>query len=1040
MIEKIIRFSVNNRMMALAGTLVLAIAGWFAYIGLPIDAVPDITNVQVQVNTPATGKSPELVEKTITFPVENSLRALPGTEEVRSISRFGLSQVTVVFKEGTDLYRARQLVSERLQSTELEEGIVPQLGPIATGLGEIFHYALDTKTIAKNRDARLKQLMELRTIQEWQVKPRLLTVPGVTEINTVGGYPEQFYVLPDPKKMARFGISFSEILTALKENSTVTGGGYITQTAEQLLVQADGRYRTLDDIRKVPVKMLQNFQTVTVNDIARVRPDRELRTGAALHRGKETVLGTVIMLLGENSKAVAHDVSKKIDEIQKTLPKHITITPLYDRSELVEKTLGTVEKNLITGALLVIIILFLLAGNSRAAVITAITIPLSLLVTFILMRLTGIPGSLMSMGALDFGIIIDGAVIVVDACVREIQMRSGELKRDLTRREVEESVISATLGMRRAAGFGQLIIIVVFLPVFALTGIEGKMFTPMAATFCFAIAAAYFFSFTAIPAMAAQFLSGRRKKESSIIMKPVENFYLRIPLMAVRHSKKILITAFLIIIMGVGFFLNLGGEFIPRLNEGSMAIQAMRPVTISPEQAVRLQSITEKKILQFPEVRTVFSRLGTAEISTDPAGINHGDTIITLKPESQWPEINGKRRSNDDLARDMANKLTREIPGQRIMVSQPIELRFNELLEGIKSDIAVKIYGEDMEKLQVISNRIVELLEKIPGSGDVEADIRGKVPLMQIVPKMNVINRYGISKKTILDTVEIAVGGAHGASIYIDEKPFPVMVRLPDSSRKTIHVLKQIPVGVAEGFTVPLQEVAEIRIVDQFSYILRESSKRRSAVMINLRGRDTESYVDEARKLIEKELKLPEGYYLSWGGDFKNLKQARKRLFLIAPLSLLLIFIMVYSAFHSVSQTLLIFSGTAFAIAGGIFSLVIMGLPFSISAGIGFIALSGIAVLNGMVLINQLNRSREEGLSGIELITSGTLLRLRPVLMTALTDILGFLPMMIASGIGAEVQKPLATVVVGGIMTSTILTLVVLPVLYHKLYEEKIAS
>lgn len=1035
MIEKIIRFSVTNKIITLTATAAIAALGWFAYLGLPIDAVPDITNIQIQVNTPAPGKSPELVEKTITFPIENALRALPRTEEVRSISRFGLSQVTVVFKEGTDLYRSRQLAAERLQSVELEEGITPSLGPIATGLGEIYHYTIEAKKPASDPEQRTKQLMELRTIQEWEIKPRLLTIPGVTEINTIGGYPRQFYIMPDPAKMSVYGINFSEILTALKENSRVTGGGYISQTAEQLMVQADGRYRNLQDIRQVPVKMLQNFQTITIGDLGTVKPGKELRTGAALHRGEETVIGTVIMLLGENSKTVARNVNLKIKKINKQFPSHVTITPLYDRSELVEKTLGTVERNLVSGALLVIIILFLLAGNSRAAIITAITIPLSLLVTFIMMRATGIPGSLMSMGALDFGIIIDGAVIVMDACVREIQFLTEKLKRDLTRREVSEAVITASTGIRRAAGFGQLIIIVVFLPVFALTGIEGKMFTPMAATFCFAIAAAYIFSFTTVPALAAWFLSGSYKTTGFLIMKPLERLYEKVPAAAVKWRKSILSGALVIIALAFGLFLNLGGEFIPRLNEGSLAIQAMRPVTISPEQSVRLQKITEKIIIQFPEVRTVFSRLGTAEISTDPAGINHADMIITLKPEDQWPEIEGSQRSRDQLAEAIQTRLQKEVPGQRLMMSQPIELRFNELLEGIKSDIAVKVYGDDLHQLQKISGTIVELLEKIPGSGDVEADIRGEIPLLQIIPNMKVINSYGISKKAVLDTVEIAVGGAEGAVIYIDEKPFPVMVRLPDHSRKTIDTLKQIPVGVAEGLTLPLSAVATVKIIDQPSFIVRESSKRRSAVMINLRGRDTESYVNEAQKIIDSKLKLPEGYYLEWGGDFKNLREARKRLFLIAPLSLILIFIMVYSAFRSIRQTMLIFSGTAFALAGGVFSLYLMGLPFSISAGIGFIALSGIAVLNGMVLINQLNRSRDEGLRGIDLITRGTRLRLRPVLMTALTDILGFLPMIIATGIGAEVQKPLATVVVGGILTATILTLVVLPVLYYMQLE-----
>jgi len=1036
MINKIIQKSVENSAYVFALTLIMVFLGWFSYKNLPIDAVPDITNVQVQINTPVPALSPETVEANITYPIENSMNSVPGAMKVRSITRFGLSQVTVIFEEGTDLYRARQLVSEQLQSIELTEDVQPRLGPISSGLGEIFHYTIDAKKTAENKDERLKQLMRMRTIQEWDIKPRLLSVKGVTEVNTIGGYPEQYYVIPDFNIMSQYGLNFEDIVNALKKNNFNTGGGFIQQTAEQLLVQGSGLYRNLDDIRKVPVKMMENLETVTLGQIASVKPDRELRTGAALYNGKEAIVGTVFMLLGENSRTVSIRIADRIEEIKKGLPDWVELKVLYNRSDLVNSTIDTVQKNLLYGAILVIIILFLLVGNVRAALITAVTIPLSLMGTFIFMKLNGVTGSLMSLGALDFGIIIDGAVIVMDNCARGVSDRAASLGRSLTRSEIRETVTESTIEIRKAAGFGQIIILVVFLPIFALAGVEGKMFRPMAISFCFALLSAFILSFTTIPALAGVILNGKASEKKTMLMRILERIYSPI-LEAVLKFKAVVISAALLLIIAAwALFSGMGGEFIPRLDEGSIAMQLIRPVNINIDRSIELESLSEKVIMEFEEVETVFSRIGTAEISVDPMGVNISDTFIMLKPKKNWPKIDGKRRTKDELANAMSDRLQASIPGQRILLTQPIEMRFNEVLEGVRSDISLKIYGDDLEKLESMSREVAELLQTIPGVGEVEAEMRGKSPLLNIVPNMTAINKLGASKETVLNTVKIAIGGENSGYLYRGMKKYPIIVRLPERVRGDINELKKIPVGISENFTLPLSSLAKLEVTDRYSVISRESSKRRAAVLINLKGRDTQSFVEEAKKLIDEKLKRQPGYYIEWGGNFKNLEKAKERLRLLTPIAMLLIFFMIYSAFNNPWQTLIIFSGVPFALVGGVFNLTIMGLPFSISAGVGFIALSGIAVLNGVVLISCMNQLKADGESGSSLVRKGAMLRLRPVMMTALTDILGFLPMMLATGVGAEVQKPLAAVVVGGVITSTLLTLVMIPILYHK-FEDK---
>lgn len=1033
MLNNIIRFSVYNRGLILFLTVMLVVAGVYSFQNLPIDAVPDITNNQVQINTVIDGLAPEEIERTVTFPVESSMRGIGGVDQVRSITRFGLSQVTVIFKESMDIYRARQLVNERLQrvANDLPSGARPELGPISTGLGEIYQFVLDFKE-KKSGDARVKQLMEVKAIQDWFLKPRLLTVEGVAEINTSGGFEKQYHIQPDPKKMAAIGVHFEEIREALDLVNKNVGGGYVEQTAEQFLIQGVGLLKDAKSIERVPVKTLQSFQVVTIGDIATVTLGKELRTGSATFDGEEVVLGTVMMLLGENSRTVSTRVHEKIEEIRKTLPQGVEITTVYNRSDLVNATLGTVEHNLLMGAILVTVILLIFLGNMRAALITAITIPLSLLATFLLMKPLGISGNLMSLGALDFGIIVDGTVIVLDNCVRFIQQRASNLGRKLTRDEVKEAVYEATVEIRTAAGFGEIIVVMVFLPVFALTGVEGKMFQPMAASFILAVLAALVLSFTTAPALAGLFLSGKAAEKEPRLMTFFRNAYVPFFEMAFKHKTITFIGALLSIVLGVGLFMTRGAEFLPQLSEGSFAFHMIRPVNTSLTQSVEFQKKADKVVETFPEVDHVFSRIGTSEVATDPMGVNVSDTYIMLKPRDKWPEVDGKKRTYEQLTALMVGKLEKELPGQNYLASQPIQMRFNELLEGTRADVAVKVFGPDLEKLVEFAKKTQEIVSTVKGAGDVEVDLAGTSPVLRIEPIEANLKAYNGSMKDVLDSVSIALGGQEVGFLYEQERKFPIVVRLADDLRSDLEMVRELPVGIGSNVIVPLNKLATVSFKETYGSINRENSNRRTAVLINLRGRDTESFVLEAQKKVEAELKLPEGYYLEWGGNFKNLEQARSRLLILAPIALALVLMMVYAAFGSVAQTLLIFGCVPMALVGGVIGLMINGLPFSISAGIGFIALSGIAVLNGVVLVNFFNQLKAEGKTGKDLVLSGTLVRLRPVLMTALVAIFGFIPMMISTGIGAEVQRPLASVVIGGIISSTILTLIVLPVLFSK--------
>ncbi len=1030
MISKIIEFSINNRMFIFLGTIVLLAVGVKSFQELPIDAVPDITNTQVQINTPVSGLVPEEIERMVTFPTESSMNGIPGVENIRSISRYGISQVTVIFKEGFDIYRARQLVSEKLQIIELPEGIVPEMGPISTGLGEIFHYSIEAKVSEKDSNKRLIQLMELRSLQDWFLKPRLLTVEGVTEVNTIGGYEKQYFIQPDIKTMAKYGIHFDDIEKAIEETNLNVGGGYIQQTGEQLLVRGAGLLKTINDIERIVIKRLSNFQSIRVSDIAVVKLDKEIRTGAATLNGNETIIGTAFMLLGANSRSVSIAIDKKLDQIKTDLPDWVTLKVLYNRSNMVNATLGTVTHNLFMGAGLVILFLLLLVGNVRAALITSIIIPITLLITFILMKFNNISGNLMSLGALDFGIIVDGAVIVIENCVHKIQLRGRELGRGLTRDEIKNTVKDATIEIRKAAGFGELIVMVVFIPLFALSGVEGRMFQPMATTFIMALGAALFLSFTIVPALAATFLSGKIKEKKPILMRLAETAFLPTLSIALKYKKIVLGIGLTSILAGVFLFSKMGAEFIPQLDEGDLSIQFIRPAAISIDNSILLQRKSEQVIKSFPQVENVFARTGSAEVATDPMGVNISDSYIMLYPREKWPS-NSKISSKKELKDSIRKELEETVPAQVLMFSQPVELRFNELLEGTRADVSVKIYGDDLDRLVDYSKKVGNIISSIKGSGEVETEFKGKSPLLQYTPNLDELSALGLTSRPVLDTIKTAIGGREVGHIFDGVRKFPIVVRLSEDQRKDFVTIKNLPVGVSEGYTVPISKVSSINYVETFSSIARENSQRRVAILVNPESRDIETFVNEAINKVKNEVTLPEGYFLEWGGSFKNLQSAKERLTLLVPMALLIILAMLYAAFKNFAQVILIFLCAPMALIGGVISLNLFGLPFSISAGVGFIALSGISILNGVVLVTYFNQLIDQGIAPDEVVKRGAMTRLRPVLMTALTDIFGFLPMMFSVGLGAEVQKPLATVVVGGILSATLLTLIVLPSLYR---------
>ncbi|RQR37635.1 CusA/CzcA family heavy metal efflux RND transporter [Burkholderia sp. Bp9143] len=1040
MFERLIRFAIAHRWLVMLAIAAVAALGVFSYQKLPIDAVPDITNVQVQINTAAPGYSPLEAEQRITYPVETVMAGLPGLEQTRSISRYGLSQVTVIFKDGTDIYFARQLVNERIQEAKdkLPAGIAPAMGPTSTGLGEIYLWTVEADAAARKPDGTRYTAADLRELQDWVVRPQLRNVRGVTEVNSIGGYVKEYRVAPNPAKLMSYGLTLADVVRALERNNDNVGAGYIEKRGEQYLVRVPGQARTVDDIANI---VLTNVGGVPVRmkEVGQVDIGRELRTGAATSNGEEVVLGTVFMLMGENSRSVAKAVAAKMEDVNRTLPAGVKAIPVYDRTVLVEKAVATVKKNLLEGAILVIAVLFLFLGNIRAALITALVIPLSMLMTFTGMVNAKVSANLMSLGALDFGIIVDGAVVIVENCVRRLAHAQAVAGRPLTRDERFAEVFGASQEARRALIFGQLIIMVVYLPIFALTGVEGKMFHPMAVTVVMALAAAMVLTVTFIPAAVALFIGERVEEKENRLMGWARRAYEPVLAAFMTRPTRVMLGAGAIVLATLGLATRLGSEFIPSLNEGDLAVAALRIPGTSLSQSVEMQKAIEKTLkARFPEIERVFARTGTAEIAADPMPPNLSDGYIMLKPADQWPDPNKPR---DQLVREIEEALA-ELPGNAYEFSQPIQLRFNELISGVRSDVAVKIFGDDMAVLNQTGEQIAAALQKVPGASEVKVEQTTGLPVLTVNLDRDKLARYGVTVADLQDTVAAAVGGQKAGTLFQGDRRFDIVVRLPDELRSDIEAIKRLPIALpapaagasaplAQAPYVPLAELATIEVAPGPNQISREDGKRRVVVSANVRGRDVGSFVADAREQLRQDVRVPAGYWVSWGGQFEQLQSASERLKLVVPLALFMVFVLLFVMFNNVKDGLLVFTGIPFALSGGVVSLWLRGIPLSITAAVGFIALSGVAVLNGLVMISFIRNLRDEGMPLDTAVREGALTRLRPVLMTALVASLGFLPMAFATGTGAEVQRPLATVVIGGILSSTALTLLVLPVLYR---------
>lgn len=1039
MFERIIRLAIEHRWLVLLAVLGMVGLGVYNYQRLPIDAVPDITNVQVQINTSASGYSPLEVEQRITYPVEIVMAGLPNLEQTRSISRYGLSQVTVIFKDGTDVYFARQLVNQRIQEAKekLPSGISPAMGPISTGLGEIYLWTVEAEDGARKSNGSPYTPTDLREIQDWVIKPQLRNVPGVTEINSIGGFAKEYQVAPSPEKLASYGLILQDVVTAIDRNNNNVGAGYIEKRGEQYLIRAPGQVRSIDDIKNVILGNVQGVP-IRIRDVADVGVGRELRTGAATDNGREVVLGTVFMLIGENSRTVSRAVAVKMAEINRGLPDGVKAVTVYDRTVLVDKAIKTVKKNLLEGAVLVIAILFLFLGNIRAAIITAMVIPLSMLFTFTGMVTYHVSANLMSLGALDFGIIIDGAVVIVENCVRRLAHAQEHHGRPLTRSERFHEVFAASKEARRALLFGQLIIMIVYLPIFALTGVEGKMFHPMAFTVVTALVGAMILSVTFIPAAVALFIGSRVAEEENILMRTAKRWYEPLLSKIMGNAPVVLTFTVIMVVLSGLIATRMGSEFVPSLNEGDYAIQALRIPGTSLSQSVAMQVQLEKRLkAEFPEIDRIFARTGTAEIASDPMPPNISDGYIMLKPEAEWPK---PKKTRDELLAAIQASASK-MPGNTYEFSQPIQLRFNELISGVRSDVAIKIFGDDMAVMNETAGQISSILEKIPGASEVKIEQTTGLPMLTVNIDREKAARYGLNIGDIQDTIATAVGGRDAGLMFEGDRRFDIVVRLPDTLRSDLESLKRLPIALPRGSTgggtrdartsyIPLAEVAALEIAPGPNQVSRENGKRRIVVSANVRGRDIGSFVAEAQSRLS-EVRIPTGYWTAWGGTFEQLESASQRLKIVVPVALLLVFTLLFAMFGNVKDGLLVFTGIPFALTGGVVALWLRGIPLSISAGIGFIALSGVAVLNGLVMISFIRNLREEGRSLNEAIHEGALTRLRPVLMTALVASLGFVPMAIATGTGAEVQRPLATVVIGGILSSTALTLLVLPLLYR---------
>lgn len=1039
MIESILRAAITRRWLVLAAVLALIILGLWNYQRLPIDAVPDITNVQVQINTEASGYSPLETEQRITYPVETALAGLPKLAYTRSISRYGLSQVTVVFDEGTDIYFARNLINERLGQIKsaLPDEIEPVMGPIATGLGEIFMYTVEIDDPEKfdasalSDSAGLSNESYLRELQDWVIRPQLMQVKGVVEINAIGGYTRQYHITPEPIKLLQWGLTMEDLVVALKNNNDNRGAGYLERSGQQLLVRTPGQLTSITDIENLIVSNPKGV-AVRIGDLAQVAIGKELRTGAATQNGRETVLGTALMLKGENSRTVARALAIKLEDINRSLPEGVRAVAVYDRTQLVDKTISTVQKNLLEGALLVIAILFLLLGNMRAALITAAVIPITMLMTITGMVEAGVSANLMSLGALDFGLIVDGAVIIVENCIR----RLGEAQRNgnLELKERLQLAYEATSEVIRPSLFGVGIITLVYLPIFTLTGVEGKMFHPMAITVVIALTAALILSLTFVPATIALIMNGKIAEHENRFIQIAKKLYQPLLVGAFKQRSLVLGGSVVLVIFSIWLSTRLGSEFIPQLDEGDIALHALRIPGTGLDQAVAMQTLLEAGIKQFPEVDKVFAKIGTADIATDPMPPSVADNYVIFKPRSEWPN---PKREKADLVKAIETAV-RELPGNNYEFTQPIQMRFNELISGVRSDLGIKVIGDDLDQLQTSAAEILEVLEQIPGAADARMEQVTGLPVLTVTPKRDQLAAYGLSVNELQDLVATAIAGESAGLIYEGDRRFELVVRLPEKLRNDLSALERLPVPIkTEPGFVPLNEIATIELAPAPNQVSRENGKRLVIVTANVRGRDLGSFVNEVQTRIASDVKLPAGYWLDYGGTFEQLESASKRLAIVVPLTLLMVIALLVMAFGSIKEALIIFTGVPLALTGGVLALWLRDMPMSMSAGVGFIALSGIAVLNGLVMLAFIRQLYLEHGDLMEAIIQGALTRLRPVLMTALVASLGFVPMAFNVGIGAEVQRPLATVVIGGIISSTLLTLLVLPVLYGLVHGNK---
>jgi cobalt-zinc-cadmium resistance protein CzcA len=1043
MIEKLIDFSIRHRWFVLIAVAGLGALGVYNFQRLPIDAVPDITNVQVQINSETPGYSPLESEQRVTFPIETAMAGIPNVEYTRSLSRYGLSQVTVVFADGTDIYWARQQVAERIQQAkeQLPPEIEVQMGPISTGLGEIYMWTVDATPGAKKPDGSDYTATDLREIQDWVIKPQLRNVPGVVEVNSIGGFEKQYHVTPDPRKLVAYGLSFHDVMEALAKNNASVGAGYIERNGEQYLIRAPGQVGDMADIRGIVVATRKGLP-VHIGDIAEVKIGHELRSGAGLHNGHECVLGTTFMLMGENSRTISHRVHERMAEITRTLPQGVIANTVYNRTDLVDATIATVRNNLLEGAVLVIVVLLALLGNVRSALIAAAVIPLSMLFTITGMVTTKVSANLMSLGALDFGLIVDGAVIIVENCMRRLGAEQHTAGRVLKPNERFGVVFSATKEVITPSIFGGFIIMVVYLPILTLTGVEGKMFVPMAFTVLLALTGAMILALTFVPASVAIFLNREVNEKENRVIGFVRRVYTPLLARSLRARSAVGVGAVILVLLSLLVASQMGREFIPSLDEGDVLVQPVRITGTSVTQSAEMSAVMEKRLLKIPEVKEIFTRIGTAEIAADPMPPNTGDCYVMLKPRSEWPD---PRKTKAEVVADIT-AAAEEVPGSNYEITQPIQMRFNELISGVRSDIGVKIFGDDMEVLRKSGDVVAKVLARVAGNDAIRVEQVTGLPMLTVQFKRTAMARYGLTVAEVQEVIQAAIGGKQTGVLFEGDRRFPIVLRLPENLRTDIDALRRLPIALPRGehadeavqnvsldrpAFIPLAEVADLTEQPGPNQISRENGKRRVVVTCNIRGRDISSFVAEAQQKIRNQVKLEPGYWITWGGQFEQLQSATRRLEIVVPLALLLIFVLLFMAFGSVKDSLLVFSGVPLALTGGIAALWLREIPLSISAGVGFIALSGVAVLNGVVMVSFINQLRRSGRPLDEAISEGASTRLRPVLMTALVAALGFVPMALAHGRGAEVQRPLATVVIGGIISSTILTLLVLPALYR---------